>query len=166
MSAPPGALMGRVRDLPVDPGVYLFHAENGDVLYVGKAQNLRSRVRSYFRRGGDGRFSMAFLVPRIHDVEVVVTRSVKDALLLENQLIKKHRPRFNVRLRDDKNYLGLRLDPAEGFARFTETRRFLRDGAAYFGPYTSSRSLRKTLSSLHRTLDGSLCGTLLRAHQR
>ncbi len=101
MSAPPGALMERVRDLPADPGVYLFRAENNDVLYVGKAQNLRSRVRSYFTRAGDGRFRMAFLVPRIHDVEVVVTRSVKDALLLENQLIKKHRPRFNVRLRDD-----------------------------------------------------------------
>ncbi len=157
MSAHPGALMERVRDLPADPGVYLFRAENNDVLYVGKAQNLRSRVRSYFTRAGDGRFRMAFLVPRIHDVEVVVTRSVKDALLLENQLIKKHRPRFNVRLRDDKNYLGLRIDPRERYPRFKETRRFGTDGASYFGPYTSSRSLRQTLGALQKIFPLRTC---------
>lgn len=157
MSAPPDALRQRVRDLPADPGVYLFRAESGDVLYVGKAQSLRSRVRNYFTRGGDGRFSMHFLVPRIHDVEVVVTRSVKDALLLENQLIKKHRPRFNVRLRDDKNYLGLRIDPRERHPRFTETRRFANDGASYFGPYTSSRSLRQTLGALQKIFPLRTC---------
>jgi excinuclease ABC subunit C len=157
MSAPPDALMERVRELPADPGVYLFRAENDDVLYVGKAQNLRSRVRSYFTRGGDGRFSMHYLVPRIRDVEVVVTRNVKEALLLENQLIKKHKPRFNVRLRDDKNYLGLRIDPREPYPRFTETRRFGTDGASYFGPYTSSRSLRQTLGALQKVYPLRTC---------
>ncbi len=150
-------LLEKVRRLPASPGVYLFHDGDAAVLYVGKAQDLRARVRSYFNRGGDGRFRMAFLVPRIADVEVVVTANVKEALLLENQLIKKHRPRFNVRLRDDKNYLGLRIDPAQRYAGFTETRRFLRDGAAYFGPYTSSRSLHKTLSTLQRIFPLRTC---------
>ena len=154
---PPEALLEKVRGLPGEPGVYLFRDRDQGVLYVGKAQNLRARVRSYFNRGGDGRFTMHFLVPRIRDVEVVVTPSGKDALLLENQLIKKHKPRFNVRLRDDKNYLGLCLDPSVSHPRFTETRRFLRDGAVYFGPYTSSKSLRKTLSSLQRIFPLRTC---------
>ena len=151
------ALQERVRGLPVEPGVYLFRDAGGTVLYVGKAQSLRARVRSYFNQGGDGRLRMEFLVPRIADVEVVATGSAKEALLLENQLIKKHKPRFNVRLRDDKNYLGLRLDPAQSYPRFTETRRFLRDGAVYFGPYTSSKSLRRTLSSLQRIFPLRTC---------
>ncbi len=90
--------------------MYLFKSGAGRVLYIGKAQNLRSRVRSYVS-GGDGRVRIPLLLERAHDVEVVVTRNVKDALLLENELIKRHKPPFNVRLRDDKQYLALRLDP-------------------------------------------------------
>ena len=161
------ALEEVVRNLPAVPGVYLFRDSAGAVLYVGKAQSLRARVRSYFNRGGDGRFRVHFLVPRIADVEFVATANVKEALLLENQLIKKHRPRFNVRLRDDKNYLGLRLDPKQSYPRFTETRRFLRDGAAYFGPYTSSRSLHKTLSALQRIFPLRTCSEgVFRSYQR
>ncbi len=141
-------LQQKVRNLPTQPGVYLFMDGEGTVLYVGKAKSLRARVRTYFVQGGDGRFSMHRLVPRIRDVEIVVTGNVKEALLLENQLIKKHRPRYNVRLRDDKNYLSLRIDPKEPFPRFTQTRGFAQDGAAHFGPYTSSLSLRETLSTL------------------
>ena len=99
------SLRERIRGLPAEPGVYLFRDAGGQVLYVGKAQSLRARVRSYFTRGGDGRHRIQSLVPRIRELEVVVTTNVKEALLLENQLIKKHHPRFNVRLRDDKNYL-------------------------------------------------------------
>jgi excinuclease ABC subunit C len=146
----------RVQRLPTESGVYLFRDRSGQVLYVGKAQNLRARVRSYFS-GGDGRHQMHFLVPRIHDVDVVVTANVKEGLLLENQLIKKHRPRFNVRLRDDKNYLGLRLDPHERYPRFTQTRSFRRDGATYFGPYTSSTSLRETLDILQKVFPLRTC---------
>ena len=161
------ALQERARVLPVEPGVYLFRDAAGVVLYVGKAQSLRARVRSYFNRGGDGRLRMEFLLPRIADLEVVVTGSAKEALLLENQLIKKHKPRFNVRLRDDKNYLGLRLDPAQKHPRFTETRRFLRDGAVYFGPYTSSKSLRRTLSSLQRIFPLRTCSDgVFKSYQR
>jgi len=140
----------RVEALPTGPGVYLFKSARGKVLYVGKAQNLRSRVRSYFRAGGDGRVRIAPMLERAADVEVVVTPSVKDALLLENELIKRHRPHFNVRLRDDKQYLGLRLDARESWPRLTPVRRFREDGAAYFGPYTSSLALRDAVSNLRR----------------
>jgi excinuclease ABC subunit C len=150
-------LQERIRQLPTDPGVYLFRDRAGKVLYVGKAQSLRARVRSYFTRGGDGRHQMNFLVPRIDRVEVVVTANVKEALLLENQLIKKHRPRFNVRLRDDKAYLGLRLDPHQRYPRFTEIRRFRKDGATYFGPYTSSVALRDTLNVLQKLFPLRTC---------
>ncbi|MCP4036726.1 MAG: GIY-YIG nuclease family protein, partial [bacterium] len=95
--------------LPTGPGVYLFKDAQGAVLYVGKAQNLRGRVRQYLI-GGDGRFRIPALVERAADVDVLVTENVKDALLLENELIKQYKPMFNVRLRDDKQYLALRLD--------------------------------------------------------
>src|SRR5512134_3965348 len=135
--------------LPTTPGVYLFKNARGSVLYVGKAQNLRSRVKQYVL-GGDGRISIPMLVDRAVDVDVVVTPSVKDALLLENELIKRHRPPFNVRLRDDKQYLALRLDPREPWPRLRMVRRFQRDGALYFGPYTSSGAMRESLSQLRR----------------
>ena len=143
------SLEERVEGLPSGPGVYLFKSDTGRVLYIGKAQNLRSRVRTYVS-GGDGRVSIPLLLERARDVEVVVTRSVKDALLLENELIKRHKPPFNVRLRDDKQYLALRLDPEERWPRLTQVRRFRQDGALYFGPYTSSISMRDALSNLRR----------------
>ena len=135
--------------LPTQPGVYLFKGENDRVLYVGKAQNLRVRVRSYLS-GGDGRYQIPQLVERIRDVDVVVTPSVKDALLLENELIKRHKPPFNVRLRDDKQYLALRLDPVERWPRVTQVRRFRRDDAQYFGPFTSSLAVKSAVSTLRR----------------
>jgi len=140
----------RLEALPTEPGVYLFKSERGRVLYVGKAQNLRTRVRSYFQAGGDGRIRVPPLVERTRDVDVVVTRNVKDALLLENELIKQHKPPFNVRLRDDKQYLALRLDPRETWPRLTQVRSFKRDGAFYFGPYTSSVAMREAVSNLRR----------------
>jgi excinuclease ABC subunit C len=143
------SLAERVESLPTGPGVYLFKSRAGRVLYVGKAQNLRSRVRSYVS-GGDGRLRIPLLVEQAADVDVVVTPNVKDALLLENELIKQHKPPFNVRLRDDKQYLALRLDPKEKWPRLTQVRRFRRDGARYFGPYTSSGSMREVLSNLRR----------------
>ena len=144
------ALAERVEGLPSEPGVYLFRSARGKVLYVGKAQQLRTRVRSYFRPGGDGRVRVPHLVDRVADVEVIVTGNVKDALLLENELIKRHKPPFNVRLRDDKQYLGLRMDPRDTWPRLTQVRRFREDGAWHFGPYTSSHALRDAVSNLRR----------------
>src|SRR5580693_1138010 len=101
--------------IPTDAGVYLFKDKTGEVIYVGKAQSLRTRVRQYFRPGGDERFFVAagFLNREAAEVETIVVSSAKEALLLENHLIKRHHPKFNVKLRDDKQYLVLRLlDPA------------------------------------------------------
>ena len=142
-------LSERADALPSGPGVYLFKNERGGILYIGKAQNLRARVRSYLS-GGDGRYRVPHLLDRARDVDVVVTANVKDALLLENELIKRHKPPFNVRLRDDKQYLALRLDPAAAWPRLTQVRRFREDGAQYFGPYTSSVAMRDALSNLRR----------------
>lgn len=151
------ALEERAASLPATPGVYLWKGARGRVLYVGKAQSLRGRVRSYLRAGGDGRPRMPAMIEQAVDVEVVLTASVKDALLLENELIKRHRPPFNVRLRDDKQYLGMRLDPREPWPRLTPVRRFADDGAWYFGPYTSSQALREALSNLRRVFPLRSC---------
>jgi excinuclease ABC subunit C len=139
----------RVESLPTGPGVYLFKGRRGVVLYVGKAQNLRQRVRQYLA-GGDGRIRIPALMERTTDVDVLATPTVSDALLLENELIKQHKPVFNVRLRDDKQYLALRLDERESWPRLTTVRRFRQDGAQYFGPYTSSTAMKEAVSNLRR----------------
>ena len=126
------------------------------VLYIGKAQNLRARVRSYLN-GGDGRIRIPALVERIRDVEVIVTANVKDALLLENELIKQYKPPYNVRLRDDKQYLGLRLDPREQWPKLVQVRKFRRDGAQYFGPFTSSTLMKDALYDLRRIFPLRTC---------
>jgi excinuclease ABC subunit C len=154
-------LARRLDALPIEPGVYLFKNARGRVLYVGKGQNLRARARSYFSSGGDGRARLAHLVDRIADVDVVVTPTVKDALLLENELIKRHRPPFNVRLRDDKQYLMLRLDPRDRWPRLVPVRRFRGDGASYFGPYTSSIALREAISNLRRLFPLRSCSDVV-----
>jgi excinuclease ABC subunit C len=160
-------LREKIDALPAEPGVYLFKSERGKVIYVGKAQNLRSRVRSYFAAGGDGRIQVPSLVERVRDVEVLVLPTVKEALLLENELIKRHRPTFNVRLRDDKQYLVLRLDPREEWPRLTLVRRFAEDGAWYFGPYTSSASMYESISNLRKTFPLRSCSTaVFRDHAR
>ncbi|MBV8756879.1 MAG: excinuclease ABC subunit UvrC, partial [Deltaproteobacteria bacterium] len=155
--------------IPTEPGVYLFKDARGAVVYVGKAQNLRSRVRQYFRPGGDERFFVAagFLGKAVQDVETIVVSSSKEALLLENHLIKKHQPKFNVKLRDDKQYLVLRLvDPklaAEGtakrevFPRVEVVRNIRDDKANYFGPYHSATSARETLRILNRHFQLRTC---------
>jgi excinuclease ABC subunit C len=157
MSLEGDALAERLDALPTGPGVYLMKSARDKVLYVGKAQNLRNRVRSYFNAGGDGRYQVPQLVRRVADIGVLVTPNVKDALLLENELIKQHKPPFNVRLRDDKQYLALRLDLREDWPRLTMVRNFKQDGAQYFGPYTSSTGMRHSLSHLRRIFPLRTC---------
>jgi excinuclease ABC subunit C len=136
--------------------VYLFKDRRGKVLYVGKAVNIRARVRQYLA-GQDERFMVPFLVRSTHDVEIVVVDSEKEALLLENTLIKAHRPRFNVKLRDDSNFLHLRIDSRGFWPRYTLVRRLADDGARYFGPYHSASSARQTLAFLHRAFPLRTC---------
>jgi excinuclease ABC subunit C len=152
----PSQLQTTAAQLPTQPGVYLFKDRRGRVLYVGKAIDLRARVRQYLS-GNDERQMVPFLVHHAHDVEVVVTTTEKEALLLENTLIKKHRPRFNVRLRDDSNFLHLRLDLSETWPRYRLTRRIGTDGAKYFGPYASAQKARKTLTWLQRAFPLRTC---------
>src|SRR5215468_793277 len=128
------------------------------VLYVGKAVNLRSRVRSYFHRAGsDSRAFIPLLDRLVEDVDTVLVQSEKEALLLENELIKKHKPRFNVQLRDDKNFICLRLATNQPYPRLEVVRRFKKDGARYFGPYSSASSIRETLRIINRYFQLRTC---------
>ncbi len=138
------------RTFPRAPGVYLMSDARGKVLYVGKAKELRARLQNYTAPGGDGRPQIPHLIRRVAGVRCIVTATEKEALLLENTLIKEHRPPFNVFLRDDKEYLLLRIDRREEFPRPELVRRVARDGAAYFGPYSSARGIRETLRLLYR----------------
>lgn len=141
-------LARKLKVLPRDPGVYLFRDADGDLLYVGKARSIRSRVKSYFGKGTDGRLATRFIERKVADVEFVVTRSEKEALLLENNLIKKMKPRYNLRLRDDKSFLNLRIGVHEPYPRLEPTRRVRQDGALYFGPYANAGALRRTIRFL------------------
>jgi excinuclease ABC subunit C len=136
-----------IRNAPRAPGVYLMKDDDDRILYVGKAKNLRARIRAYFG-GTDGRFMIPFLVSRVREVAFIVTATEKEALILENTLIKEHRPRYNVDFRDDKAYFHIRIDPAKPFPRFELVRRPRKDGASYFGPYPSSAAARETLRFL------------------
>jgi excinuclease ABC subunit C len=142
-------LEGTLRTLPRGPGVYLFRDEAGDVLYVGKAKSLRSRVRSYFQRG-DSRMGAAQLAERIHDVEVIVTRTEAEALHLEQNLVKRHRPPFNIRLRDDKSFPYIAVTVTDEYPRVMFTRERHRRGTVYFGPYANAKKVRETLDVLNR----------------
>ena len=144
------ALRDKIDRLPTEPGVYVFKGEASKVLYVGKAVSLRARVRSYFHRAGDSRVFIPYLDTLLEDVEVLVVRSEKEALILENELIKKLRPRFNVMLRDDKNFLHLRIDPAGEYPRVEVVRRMADDGARYFGPFHSASAIRRTLHLVNK----------------
>jgi len=153
--------------LPHQSGVYLLKGHDGQILYVGKAKNLFSRVRSYFgRASGDTRGFVPLLEQIVGDVETIVTRNEKEALLLENNLIKQHTPRFNVMLRDDKSYLVLRLDPRADFPRLEVTRRILDDGARYFGPYHSATACRQTLRLVNRHFQLRTCSDRTLANRK
>ena len=137
--------------LPVSPGCYVFFDKTGGVLYVGKAKSLRARVRSYFQAGGsDTRAFIPALPELIGDLETYVTQTEKEAAILENSLIKEHKPRLNVKLRDDKEYLNLRLDLKAEWPRLELVRRPQSDGARYFGPYHSATAARRTLNLVEK----------------
>ena len=142
--------------LPGKPGVYLFRDGRDDVLYVGKAKSLRSRVRSYFR-GGDARPGLERMVERVERIEVIVTQSEGEALHLEQNLIKRHRPPFNVRLRDDKSYPYIAVTVGDDFPRVMFTRERHRRGVVYFGPYSSAKKVRETLDVLNRVFPYRPC---------
>jgi excinuclease ABC subunit C len=145
-----------VSDVPTLPGCYIMRDERNAVVYVGKAKNLRARLRAYLNET-DTRYTVKFLMRRVASIEFLVTRNEKEALLLENSLIKEHRPRYNVRLKDDKTYVSLRINTQEDFPRITVVRRYKRDGARYFGPYSSSSSVRQTLKQIQHMFPLRTC---------
>jgi excinuclease ABC subunit C len=151
-----GSLEAQLDALPPRPGVYLFRDERADVLYVGKAKSLRSRVRSYFQRG-DGRAGTAELSRRVADVEVIVTRNEAEALHLEQNLVRRHRPPFNIRLRDDKSFPYIAVTLEDEFPRVMFTRERHRRGTVYFGPYANAKKVRETLDVLNRVFKFRPC---------
>lgn len=132
-----------IESFPKLPGVYQMFDDHGNYLYIGKAKNLRQRLTSYFSEEGDGRYQIKFLMKKVHQIETIVTKNEKEALLLENTLIKKYQPRYNIFLRDDKTYLSLKLNVDHDFPSLTITRNIRKDGGVYFGPYTEGFKARE-----------------------
>jgi len=146
----------RIKNAPASPGVYLMKDNSEGIIYVGKAGNLKNRIKAYFS-GTDSRFMIPFLVSRIQEVDFIVTKTEKEALILENSLIKEHRPRYNVNFRDDKAYFNIRIVFDDPFPRYQLVRRPKRDGARYFGPYPSSASAKETLRFLQSVFPLRTC---------
>ncbi|TLY35407.1 MAG: excinuclease ABC subunit UvrC, partial [Nitrospirae bacterium] len=150
-------LQSKLDHLPEQPGVYLMKSARGEILYIGKARVLADRVRSYFQKGGDHSPKTALMLSQMADLETIVTRSELEALILESNLVKRHRPRFNVVLRDDKQYPYLRLPIKENFPRLSIVRRVQKDGALYYGPYTPAGALRETLKVIRKVFPLATC---------
>jgi excinuclease ABC subunit C len=142
-------LRQKVAELPLVPGVYLYKDEHGQVLYVGKAKNLRSRVRSYFNEDRLADAKTGTLISEAHDVDFIQVDNNKEALALENNLIKQYKPRFNILLRDDKTYPYIKLT-AEKYPRVYVTRRLRKDGATYYGPYFPGNLAHRLVHFIHR----------------
>ncbi len=155
-------LQATLKRLPDRPGVYLLKNEKGDVLYVGKAQSLRNRVRSYWQKQAAPRSSgdihrIREVIDRVADVEYTLTDSVSEALLLEANLIKRFRPRFNVRLKDDKSYPYIKVTLGDDFPRIERTRKLVNDGSRYFGPYASASSVDESMNLVRRLFPFRTC---------
>jgi excinuclease ABC subunit C len=150
-------LEDKLKALPAKPGVYLFRDARGEVLYIGKAKSLRPRVRSYFQAGSDTRTAIAQLPERVADLEVIVTDTEVEALHLEQNLVKRHRPPFNVRLRDDKSFPYIAVTVEDEYPRVMFTRERHRRGVVYFGPYANAKKVRETLDVLNRVFPYRPC---------
>src|SRR6266536_3061841 len=147
----------QLRTLPTKPGVYLFRDRKGEVLYIGKAKSLRSRVRSYFQESLDSRAAIRQLPERVEDIEVIVTSNQVEALHLEQNLVNRFRPPFNVRLRDDKSFPDIAATVEDEYPRVMFTRERHRRGVVYFGPYANAKKVRETLDVLNRVFQYRPC---------
>ena len=147
----------KLKGLTHEPGVYLMKDADGRVIYIGKARNLKKRLASYFKNSDQLNGKTAVLVSRICDLEIVITRTEKEALILESNLIKRHRPRYNIVLKDDKRYPSLRIELNEKYPNFSIVRKMARDGARYFGPFASAHAVRETLHTINKTFKLRKC---------
>src|SRR5271165_4920517 len=141
----------KIRSLPTSPGVYLYKNAEGEVIYVGKAKNLRSRVSSYFHEGRWEDAKTGTLVREAVDVDYIVVANNKEALALENNLIKQRKPRFNILLRDDKTYPYVKLTLADRYPKVFVTRRLRKDGSAYYGPFFPGNLAHRVVDLIHRS---------------
>ena len=157
-------LLYQIGLLPSRPGVYLFKGKGGEILYIGKAKDLKKRVRSYFQ--GDGKdVKTSVMLSRVQEVDHIVTETEKEALILEDALIKEHKPRYNIKLRDDKRYPLLRLSVQERWPRLSIARKVKEDGAVYFGPFPSAQAVRETMRVLHKVFPLRSCSNSQFAHR-
>ena len=140
----------KIQCFPESPGVYLLKDPKGTIIYIGKAKGIRNRVRSYFQRADERDIKTRTLISKIADVDYLVTESEKEALILENNLIKKYKPRYNIKIKDDKNYPCLRLTIKEFFPRLMIVRRIKKDSSLYFGPFPSALAVRNTLKLIYK----------------
>jgi excinuclease ABC subunit C len=138
------------------PGCYIMRDKNDKVVYVGKAKNLRNRIRTYIN-DQDSRYSVKFLMKRVAHIDFLVTHNEKEALLLENSLIKQFKPRYNIQLKDDKTYVSIRINKKEDFPKITVVRKYRKDGALYFGPYSSAGAVRETIKQIQRLFPLRTC---------
>jgi excinuclease ABC subunit C len=143
------SIADKIAGLPSRPGVYLMRDKAGKVIYVGKAKDLRGRVRAYFNNS-DERSQIQFLLRRVEDIETLVTSNDKEALILENNLIKQYKPRYNIRLKDDKSYLSIKVTTQHGWPRIVATRKIVKDGNRYFGPFSSAVAARETIDIIEK----------------
>ncbi len=147
----------KLKKLPALPGVYIMKDRAAEVIYIGKAKNLKSRVRSYFQATGDTRYAVRFLAARTEDIDYIVTTNEKEALFLEDTLLKQHKPRYNIRLKDSKTYVSIKITLKEKFPRILVTRQIKKDGSRYFGPYVSARDVRETIKFIRRIFPLCTC---------
>ncbi len=154
-----------IRGITDEPGVYIMKDAGGHVIYVGKAVNLRKRVTSYFQRQETHRAKTAVMVSRVVDIETVVTASEKEALILESNLIKRHRPRFNVVLKDDKRYPSIRINLNMAYPKIEIVRKTPMDGAVYFGPFASAHAVRQTVKLINKTFPLRKCSDRSMGHR-
>ncbi|MEE8436909.1 MAG: GIY-YIG nuclease family protein, partial [Candidatus Neomarinimicrobiota bacterium] len=146
----------KLRNLPTEPGVYFFRDIKNEIIYIGKAKNLSNRVRSYFQKNKYQTAKNQSMIARINDLEWLVVRSEVEALLTEANLIKKHKPHYNISLKDDKTFPYIRITN-EPYPRIFITRNIIKDGSKYFGPYTNIHLLRQSLKAVHKIFPVRSC---------
>ena len=150
-------IQDKLKGVSRKPGVYLMKDAAGKIIYIGKARNLKKRLASYFKHSGQLNAKVGILAARISDIETIITRTEKEALILESNLIKRHKPRYNVVLKDDKRYPSLRIDLSEKYPNFSIVRKIGQDKAMYFGPFASAQAVRETLRTINKTFKLRKC---------
>ena len=152
-------LAAQVEMISRDPGVYLYKNSQGTILYIGKARDLKKRVQSYFQTHRPHEPKTRVMLRQVASIETIATRTEKEALILESNLIKRHRPRYNVVLKDDKRYPSIRLNLKQPYPNLNIVRKIQNDGALYFGPYASSAAVKQTIKFIHKTFKLRKCRT-------